>query len=71
MSQTNTIIGLVVCMLLGFFGIWRQKRHRLGDVPLISPFYIQLIALIGFFVFAAHLFSITTGIEWTPPRRGP
>jgi len=71
MSVTETIIGLLACILVWAFGYWRQKRHRIGDVPLIPPIYIQLIGLIGFFVFAAHLFSITTGIEWTPPRRGP
>lgn len=69
MSLVNTVIGLVACTLLWLFGRWREKRHQWGRVPLVPPFYIQFIALVGFFVFAAHLISITTGLDWTPPFR--
>ncbi len=69
MSLKGTIIGLVACVLVWAFGFWREKKHELGTVSLIPPFYIQFLGIVGFLVFAAHLFSITTGIDWTPPFR--
>ena len=67
MDMMDTVIGLVACCLLWLFGFWREKRHVTGIVPLIPPFYIQFAALVGAFVFAAHLVVLLTGIDWKPP----
>ncbi|WP_020398327.1 hypothetical protein [Kordiimonas gwangyangensis] len=67
MDMTSTIIGLVACAALWVFGYWREKRQVMGIVPLIPPFYIQFAALVGVFVFAAHLIALLTGVEWKPP----
>lgn len=69
MDLTETLIGLAASALIWLFGRWREKKHTLGDVPMISPFYIQFAALVAFFVFAAHLVSLVTGLDWTPPFR--
>ncbi|NVJ70961.1 MAG: hypothetical protein HWE08_11435 [Alphaproteobacteria bacterium] len=69
MSLRWTIAGLIACALLWLFGRWREKKHELGVVPIIPPFYIQFFGLVGFLVFAAHLIAITTGLDWTPPFR--
>ena len=67
MSLVHTLIGLVACAALWAFGYWREQRHVIGVVPLIPPFYIQFTALVGAFVFAAHLVVLLTGVEWKPP----
>ncbi|MFC4348734.1 hypothetical protein ACFO5Q_12850 [Kordiimonas lipolytica] len=69
MSVKETIIGLAACVLVWAFGFWREKKHELGTVSLVPPFYIQFLGIVGFFVFAAHLIAITTGLDWTPPFR--
>lgn len=67
MSLVHTIIGMVLCAALWGFGYWRERRHVTGVVELVPPFYIQFIAIVGLFVFAAHLFVLVTGIDWKPP----
>ena len=67
MSLESTLIGLVACILIGIFGYVKEKRHQTGVVPIIPPFYIQFIAIVGILVFAAHLFVLLTGIDWKPP----
>jgi len=67
MTLTQTIIGMVICIMLWVIVGWREKKRHLGVVPLLSPHTVQFILLIMFFVFAANLFAQITGITWTPP----
>ncbi|WP_262692169.1 hypothetical protein [Kordiimonas aestuarii] len=67
MSLIHTLIGMALCAALWWFGRIKEKRHVTGVVPLVPPFYIQFIALVGLFVFAAHLVVLVTGIDWKPP----
>lgn len=69
MSETQTFVGLMVCVVLWFFVGWREKKRELGTVPLMNAHLLQFILLIVFFVFAAQLFSQLTGLTWTPPFR--
>jgi len=49
---------------------WRSRRPYVpGRPPLVPPGAVQFVALVVFFVMAAHLVSLLTG---TPlePRRG-
>ncbi|WP_417450396.1 hypothetical protein [Kordiimonas sp.] len=67
MELTVTLVGLFAFLLLWLFGFWREKRHVTGEVPLVPPIYIQILALVGAFVFLAHLVALITGIDWKPP----
>lgn len=67
MTLKMNIAGLVAAVLVWLFGWWREKRYRMGDVPIIPAFYIQFAALVAFLVLAANLIALVTGINWKSP----
>ncbi|TNE67141.1 MAG: hypothetical protein EP335_02075 [Alphaproteobacteria bacterium] len=68
MTVWQNVIGLVAALGLWGFGRWREKRHRIGDVPLIPAIYIQFFALVVFLALAANLVALATGVDWKNPQ---
>ncbi len=69
MQTTNALIGMVLGAVLWGFGRWREKRHQVGKVALIPPFYIQFTGLLIFLAFSADFIAAYTGATWTSPFR--
>ncbi|MBH68451.1 MAG: hypothetical protein CMM58_08870 [Rhodospirillaceae bacterium] len=70
MNLTSTLIGLVFSVLFFAWANWHQRRKKeLGTICLIPTTAIQIISLVAFVVFAAHLLTILTGTTFRG-RRG-
>lgn len=70
MNTSNyALIGMAVGAGLWFFGRWREKRAKLGVVPLLPPVYIQFTGLLLFLAFSADFIAAVTGVTWTSPFR--
>jgi len=69
MNIMDTSIGLAIFALVFAWAVWREKRIKPGEPPLIPPTFIQFIALLGILVFAAHMLALATGVEWQSPFR--
>lgn len=67
MTLTVTVIIMALAALLFAYGLWQEKRERpLGKPPLVAPALVQLLALIVFFIMAAHLVTLITGRPFGP-----
>lgn len=69
MTTLYSLIGMAAGAALWLFGWWRQRKQKMGHVPLIAPVYLQFFGLLIVLIFAADFISAVTGVTWKSPFR--
>lgn len=64
----GVLLAGAVIAAYGFFCEKRSKK-KLGEPPLVPPFFWQFLGLLMVLIGGAELFSQLSGLDWRPPNR--